>query len=169
MTDMVVRTGTGMFVGVGREEQPIARGLRKAHRAARREALRIVGETWVEQIAPKHFTNAGAAEYKYTPRSGDKFSGKEFTRSYQGRKLKTLGHTRPLEKSGKSKRRVMQSRARVVKDTVRIVINAPALNFRNPFSSINMREEITAVSSADVRLMSDTFEREFGARFSNNQ
>lgn len=157
MQTVVVKTEKGQFIGVIRESQSISRKLQKAHRTAMRSALQKTGEVWVEEIAPKHFTKKGEDEYKYTRRG----------RHYQRRKLKHTGQNLPLVKSGESRRRVLASVPKVVGKSVRIPIKAPALNFRNEFSKINMREEITAVSARDVRLMKRTFEQEFGRLFTN--
>ena len=64
-----------------------------------------LGTYWHSRLREKHFTTAGAKEYKYTPRKGEPGSGWQgnFWGSYTGRKIRAFGHRRPLEHSGESK------------------------------------------------------------------
>lgn len=109
-----------------------------------------MGKHWMVNIRPKHFTHAGAREYGYEPRSGEKKSGKSFKRSYTGRKLRKKGHTRPLEYSGELKRDSGFSRFSHGVGRMRILLpRARKANFRHPKSNIDMRAELTAISRGD--------------------
>jgi hypothetical protein len=124
--------------------------------ACLREAWRQVGEYWHHELAPKHFTTAGGSEYGYLPRAGERGAAgkKGFAKSYTGRKLRKMGHTRPLAWSRESEQAVAQS-TRVVPSPhgVRIEINAPNLEKRHNYSPINMPAEMTAVSQAERTLL----------------
>jgi hypothetical protein len=120
-----------------------------------RDAAAEVALTWHDRYVRKHFTNAGATEYRYTPRAGERGSGKAFRKSYTGKKLLSKGHTRPLVFSGESYVRVLGSRTNITSTArrgeaqARLRMNAPALNFKNPRSSIDMRDELTRVSDPE--------------------
>jgi hypothetical protein len=116
--------------------------------AIKRAGYEKIGLLWHRTMRPKHFTQAGAKEYGYTPRSGEDAArgSKSFRQSYTGRKWRTKGHTFPLMWSGMSRQLSRIRDVRATSKGVRIVIRAPALNFRNPHTKINMREEMTRVS-----------------------
>lgn len=99
----------------------------------------------------KHFTIAGAREYGYKPRKGEGLSGKEFWKSYTGKKKKQKGHQRPLTWSGASETLAKIRDVQSSRDRARLVQHARALNFQNPNSDIDMRDEITAISESEAR------------------
>jgi hypothetical protein len=113
------------------------------------------GRYWDQTFREKHFTSAGATEYGYTPREGERGnpSSKGFRRSYTGRKLRKFGHTRPLEYTGESRRRTRSPRivatAKRGEALVRIKMDSPGLNRRYSGSRINMRQEMTTVSTRE--------------------
>jgi len=121
-----------------------------------REAWRQVGLYWVNTYRPKHFTVAGAKEYGYDPRKGERgnLGPKGFKRSYTGRKLAKWGHTRPLVWSGRSEQATRAARIHATatrnKSGVEIFMNAPTLNLKNPHSQINMRAEMTRISPRET-------------------
>jgi hypothetical protein len=144
-----------------RERGATPRKLRKAHNAAAKEAWPDAGEHWFGEIRPKHFTPEGAREYGYHKRKGENQSGARFDRSYTGRKLKKFGHTNPLEYSGESKRRTEQGRVSATSRGARVVMNAPALNFKHPKSRIVMRAELAAISRGDAEDVGRVFDRSY--------
>ena len=109
---------------------------------------------------PKHFTAAGAEEYKYMARKGDKMprGTKRFNRSYVGRKLKKYGHTRPLEFSGTSKRLTRVRDVRVTSKRGRLIL-PPGFNRKHPKSRIRMRDEITAVPTSEEAVLTRLADR----------
>ena len=129
-----------------------------------RDGFRELGLYWMANFRAKHFTNAGAAEYGYAPRQGDagRLGTHGFKRSYQGRKLRAKGHTRPLTWSGDTEKKTRT--ARVVafstskESRVEIRINAPTLNLKRPGSAINMREEMTRISPAEKTVLQTVLE-----------
>jgi len=120
---------------------------------------------WHTHHRQKHFTNAGAVEYGYLPRSGDRGSRRKFVGSYTQRKLLKFGHTRPLEFSGASRALSANRNVKATSKTARCIISAPALNFRNPKSPIRMREEMTRVSPAERIELVNHFEEYMLERF----
>lgn len=106
-----------------------------------RTALHAMGIHWHSHFLAKHFTFAGGMEYGYTKRTAE----------YEKRKARTKGHRQPLVWSGRSKERATSLReVRATFRKAEIVLHAPALNFRNRHSQVNMIEEIRAVSDAEV-------------------
>ena len=126
-------------------------------------AWRAVGEKWHRDFRPKHFTVEGGKAYGYLPRSGDLRTpgSKAFFRSYQGRKFAKFGHTKPLVWSGTSEQQTATGTSiepRV--DGVRIVMNAPHLEFRNPRSQIDMQDELTRVTAPERAELAEVHNRE---------
>lgn len=117
--------------------------------------------TWYQQNrVGHHFTHAGATEYGYTPRAGQRgrLRGK-FNRSYTGRKLAKHKHTLPLVYSGKSRGRAMTGRVSVTKSqgtkqhTAKISVPAPTLNRKNKDSPIVMSDEMKRISQGEARIL----------------
>lgn len=136
-----------MFGAVLKYEGPTPKIATRKKNEIYKEGFVAALTIWHAKFSDKHFTNAGATEYRYTPRSGERGSKRKFKGSYSARKLKKFGHTRPLEFSGESRRRVRASqKIKATSKGGRCILSAPALNFRNPKSPINMREEVTRVS-----------------------
>lgn len=146
---------------------PIPKGLSKrVFNNVLKRAYAGVMRFWHLNFKKKHFTTAGGTEYGYKPRKGERGNPdrKGFDRSYTGRKLRFKGHTRPLVFSGRSMRSAMASNKVVATSKgARAIVNAPALNFRNPHSNIDMRSEMTTVSAAErsvmIRLFNTSVER----------
>jgi hypothetical protein len=137
---------------------------------------KIIKETWHKQgifwhgkFRQKHFTHAGAKEYGYLPRAGQTGNKrKNFWASYTGRKQKTMGHTLPLVWSGESmnltKIRVIRAKATRTESFCHVVLRSPGFNRKHPDSDINMRDEVTRVSTSEQRTIVDQFFDEIGDR-----
>ena len=100
-----------------------------------------VGVLWQQEMLPKHFTEEGAREYRYQPR----------TPKYMQRKMREKGHQDPLVFSGRSRFLSKIPDIRPTSKGVRIVIRVPALNFRPKPGAPPMRQELTRMSSNDRR------------------
>jgi len=126
-----------------------------------------MGLFWLGMIRPKHFTKAGATEYGYAPRDGERGQGGKygFKKTYTGRKLREKGHTRPLVWSGDSMRKSAQGRVQPTFKRMKVIMNVPTLNF-SPVnrSDMNMRAELTEVSERDFRQMLRVFQRSLDRR-----
>jgi hypothetical protein len=90
----------------------VAQMLPAQFNAASKAAWAAVGWKWFEDFVAKHFTSAGAEEYRagnvagdpaYRARSGEGQSGKAFWRSYNGRKQRQLGQTLAMVFSGQTR------------------------------------------------------------------
>ena len=141
---------------------PFSRGMpKRRYNAIRKEALTAVGNFWHDKFRELHFTKEGARKYGYTPRSGEGKSGKPFWQSYTGKKQKAKGHQRPLVWSGKteelSRRRRFTITSKRDLAILRIKIPAPALNYKNPHSEIDMRKEMTTVTPDEMQAMQQCY------------
>jgi hypothetical protein len=109
-----------------------------------------VGMHWHLKMRPKHFTQAGAAEYGYTPRKPSYEAKKKraaMTANVHGRKAagtwndnsRARGEANPLVWTGESREATRIANVAATKNGVRIIMNAPRLNWKNPNSRINER------------------------------
>lgn len=131
-----------------REQGPTPRGMARHLRRVEKMMWQNLGEFWHKTMRPKHFTHAGAREYGYRPRKGERGNPhpKGFARSYTGRKLKKFGHTLPMVFTGESRSLTGIRDVRATSKGTRVVMRARGLNRRNRHSNINMREEMTRIS-----------------------
>jgi hypothetical protein len=156
-----------------REKGATPRVLMREQNNIAREVATGVGVYWHENFLEKHFTQAGAAEYGYAPRDGDRLrpNAKGFRSSYQGRKLRKYGHTRPLFKTGRSRELLKIPRLRVTSvrgvATLRILLAAPAFNFSKSDWKVDMRKDITAVSRREEDQMTAYAAGDFGRRYAS--
>ena len=100
-------------------------------------------------------------EYGYKPRDGETSSGsRAFFRSYTGKKQKYMHHTLPLVWSGELRDSTKDFRIEATATSngsrVRIVLpSSQKANFKNQFTNINMREELTTVSPKEGEELSE--------------
>ncbi|NLE57412.1 MAG: hypothetical protein GX616_03570 [Planctomycetes bacterium] len=111
-----------------------------------------IGDRWGSEYLPKHFTGE-QKKYDYAPRSGEGagVTGKKFWRSYTGRKKKKYGHTLALVYTGESRRRARAYRVAATRNGAKVTVPAPALNFRNPHTNIDMVSELRQVTPDEQR------------------
>ena len=157
----------------------LSREQKKHFREAVRGALQVVGNTWTRDIAPKHFTHAGAKEYGYQLRTKKYILRKvrEYTwdkkKGLTGRtdKRRAIEPNTPLVYTGNSREAVRETRFTVFRSrdygvqVARGIIDACTLNLKRSAKSPNMRAEVTAISTADTEVLRGVFVREFNARF----
>lgn len=127
-------------------------------------ANRDMGIFWWRMMRPKHFTHAGAREYGYTPRKGERGGGRPFRGSYTAKKLRAFGHTKPLVFSGESKKLAGIRDVRATFKKTRVVIHARALNFRSAGSQVDMPAEMIAISVKDAARLVRVKEKSMMAR-----
>lgn len=152
----------------------VPRGLRRGMGGAIKAAYEATGLLWQQKFLPKHFETVAYKEYGYEPRAGLRPGdpkGKWFWRSYVGRKIRYLGHNRPLVYSGKSRERALAGRVIATKKEGRVTIPAPALNRlpgqkarqagRPVRSQIDMRWEVTRISEREKPPMIRAFDKRF--------
>lgn len=151
------------------ETGPTPKLLRKQLNTIHRETAIDLGSHWHAHYRAKHFTHAGATEYGYQPRAGERGSGRAFRGSYTARKLKLHNHTRPLVWSGRSEAlaAIRDIRATAVKGsaTSRVVIHARALNWRRSEKSPDMRREMTTISKSEAAELTALASRRLQDRF----
>lgn len=127
-----------------------------------------LGSHWHARMREKHFTHAGATEYGYDKRQGERGSqsGLGFRSSYTGRKLRRFGHTLPLVWSGASRTLSQIRNVRTTRDGVKVVMNTPTLNFRKGKlgKGKTMREEMTTVSAREEVELAGVWDRSFQMR-----
>ncbi len=126
-----------------------------------------MGRHWHANFAKKHFTHAGAREYGYYKRKGDNLTvgSKRWKRSYAGQKWRKKGHNLPLVFKGEARR--LSRMANIVANSKGVKVKLTKLNklnFRNPKSRINMRAEMTRVSTAEAEVLTRQGDEEMGRR-----
>lgn len=141
------------------ETGPTPKLLRREANEIHRQTALEMGDHWFHNFRAKHFTTAGASEYGYTPRQGERGNAglKGFRRSYTGRKLRLKGHTRPLVYSGQSENltKIKDVRATATKEEAkgRVVIHAPTFNRKGKGSRCDMRAEIQTISAPETVIL----------------
>lgn len=133
-----------------RERGPTPRKFRKAFTNSAKEAWFETGVYYQANFTDERFTHRHATLAGYAKRSP----------RYEKRKRREQGHTYPLVKSGRT--RMGSRRARIVSTSGRLKISWPnvrALNFRNPTSQINTREEFTKVLPSEQQALAGEFDR----------
>jgi hypothetical protein len=133
-------------------------------RAAARVAMQAVGDRWIKEFLPRHFTQSATARYGYTPRSLSYRRRKRYGASING--VQSIKEDRPLVWSGRSRERAKGARteAKAPSSTrayADVIIDVPALNFRFKGSQINMRDELTRVIPAEAEDLAALFVRIF--------
>lgn len=129
-------------------------------------ALFKVGDYWHRNFMKKHFTKAGAREYGYAPRKGERArAGSKTFRKVAGPAERREGQILPLVHSG-ALRAACQTRQLIVEQTggkIRVLVwlrKARALNLRPTNAKINMREEATTISEGEKRVLTNLLNRE---------
>lgn len=118
-------------------------------------AMNDTGLEWWKEFLPKHFGPHATQRYGYMPRKGSRFAHGNKSRGHRGsyseRKLRAVGHTRPLEYSGEGKRQALSS-PKIYATRNKVVVRLPRkFNLRNPKSQINMADELRAVRPDERR------------------
>lgn len=136
-------------------------GLKKSQlNRAMIRANKIIGKLFRRRFLPSRFTVAGGRRLKYTKRSGAIRLGlpstdKKQRHKYAPRKVRILGHSRPLEASGEGKRIALHGAQTVFATRDKIRIPLPRkYNFRNPKSRISMSTEIRTVTNREAKELS---------------
>lgn len=126
-------------------------GMRKEFLPFVEEALIAVADYWRANFLKKHFTPAGATEYNYAARS----------EKYERYKSRKKSHKNPLVWSGRGKAEAQANRRVTVTINAGVasikVSTARVFNLRNPNSKTHPQKEITTVSLAENRVLSEVF------------
>jgi hypothetical protein len=131
-----------------------------------RAAMQGMGVHWRRRFLPKHFTHAGAREYGYHPRAGEKGSHRKYYGSYTHQKLRKMNHTLPLVYSGEMRRQALfglqKVRAIAHRDgefTVKMRMPNKA-NYKNSHSRIHPIQELRKVSGMEIVALERFLERQ---------
>ena len=154
-----------MFGCVLKYRGPVPKIARRERNKIQKEGFEYALTYWHGKFREKHFTHAGATEYKYLPRSGERGHGRKFKGSYNQQKLRKFGHTRPLEFSGESRQLTRTLKIKATSKSGRCILNARKFNFRNPKSKIDMRDEMTRVSDPERTVLAEEFQDYISGRF----
>jgi hypothetical protein len=139
-----------------------------------------VGWHLFRMFVEKHFTKAGAAEYKsenvagdgpvYGPRSGEGESGRAFWKSYNGRKQKALGHQLAMVFSGRTRDGAKRATIYATSNGVRIALPGcvhlnqykPKPKKHGPHAGeppLNLCGDLLAISRRESEELRDLFEK----------
>lgn len=125
---------------------------RRVWNSLQRDAFANTADQFHQANADARFTPEHAAKAGYTMRRGQGLTPgtKAFKRSYYGIKLRSshgggIGRADPLVWSGRSRARARIPSVTATAKGARIRYSLPALNFKNPNSRVNMREEFNRV------------------------
>lgn len=100
-----------------------------------------VGKFWHEYVLPKHFTEAGAREYGYKPRSA----------KYTKAKVTFLKHNKPLVWSEELLNSTKKANIYATFKRVRVTLpNARKANYRSSPNAPNMADELRRLSKNDI-------------------
>jgi hypothetical protein len=149
-----------------------------------------IGRHLHEKFVQKHFTKTGAAEYRsgnvagdgpvFEPRSGEGESGKEFWKSYTGRKQKSRGHQLPLVYTGETRDGAKRATINATNNGVTVTLpGCVGINRYKPkvkkygknagAAPIDIRRDLLAISrqeSDQIRAMHTALMvRQFGGRW----
>jgi hypothetical protein len=119
--------------------------LRQAFKRVMSAGFQEMGDHFHATNLPRRFTYAGGKMLDYAPRKP----------KYTNRKKRQKGHVDPLVWSGTSKKLATGIRDVRVKSTdketsVKVFFGrARALNFKNKYSSIDMRDEVTRIADRE--------------------
>ncbi|MEM8866449.1 MAG: hypothetical protein AAGF31_12965 [Planctomycetota bacterium] len=115
-----------------------------------KEAWYLTGRRWRQQFLPLKWARGAKQRYNYTPRAGERRGGYPAPKSYTGRKLAFLGHTRALEFSGETRREAL-TRENISATRDKVVVRLPRkFNLRRPGSPVRMNEEIRRVRPEEL-------------------
>jgi len=115
----------------------------------KRTVLEKVGLDWHGRFLPRHFNTSAENKYGYAQR----------TRGYKRRKIKNVGHSRPLVYTGTMEREATKHAVvRTSSNTARVTMRARALNFagkakRKGASYPDMRMELTAITTQEIKAL----------------
>lgn len=149
-----------------RERGPVPRRLRAAYRAARKAAWHEAGTLFHVTMRDNRFTSAHGRKAGYAPRRGESagLTPGEFWRSYTGQKLKKWRHTRPLEWSGETRRRVRACAISTTSKGCRVAYSgASKLNFRPRGGNINMADEFRRLIPDEIQRLAARYDRALDA------
>ncbi len=146
-----------------RDRGTVPRGMQKQFNAASTKAWFDVGVYFHQHLRDKRFTEEHARAVGYTRRKGEAIprGTKAFRKSYTGKKFSAHGHTRPLEFTGETRRAMKTANVDAKTKGVKVkYAGARAFNFRHPKSQIRMTDEFRRLSTEEIQLLADVYDRQ---------
>lgn len=140
------------------------------------EFRRVLAEAWKDcgyhlfsNFVDKHFTKEGAKRYGYQLRAGEDASGKNFWRSYTGRKQKKMHHTLALVYSGRTREGAKRSTIYATSNGVRVAL--PGVVHMNQYKPkpkrigshagdppIDLRNELVTITGTEADVLAKIHE-----------
>lgn len=136
-----------------RERGRTPRRLKKAFNEASKKAWYDTVVYWHLMYRDKRFTEQHGLEARYMKRKGELLprGSKAFRRSYTGKKLAMQKHTRPLEFSGETRRKVKFANiTSTSKGGKASYAGASKFSFKHPKSRIRMQEEFRRITDREA-------------------
>jgi hypothetical protein len=138
-------------------------------RSALKQAWSECGTYLFSRFVDKHFTKEGAAEYAYQPRAGEGTSGKNFWRSYTGRKQKKYHHQLAMVLTGRTREGARRSTIYATSKGVRVALpGCVHLNQYKPRPKrdgpragdppIDLRDELMTISPSEAQTLAKIHE-----------
>jgi hypothetical protein len=132
------------------------------------EFRRVLQAAWSDcgyylfnNFVAKHFSKEGKGEYGYQPRAGEDTTGKDFWRSYTGRKQKKYHHTLAMVLTGRTREGAKRATVYPTSKGVRVALPAcvhlnqykPRAKIRGPHAGdppIDLRDELMTVTGTEA-------------------
>lgn len=154
---------------------PVPRRLVKVSNAAKKSAWMAVAMHFHREMVPQRFTPEFAREAEYGPRKGEYMArgSKQWRRSYFGKKYLSPdaggGPNRadPLVFTGRTKELVVGGFPSVTATSKGAKVRyagANTLNFRQPTSDVNMREEFVTVLDREADELARVWDADYDRR-----
>lgn len=141
-----------------RDRGPTPRGMKKIINQEMKASWFETGVHFHATMSDNRFTHAHATEAGYGRRS----------RNYELKKLKTHGHTYPLEFTGETRRLVRTANITSTSKGGRVAYRgARKFNFRNPKSQINMVEEFSRVTRSEADELTRFYDADLDKRLNS--
>lgn len=152
---------------VVRERGATPRNMKRIFNAAKKGAWHDVALRFHTEYRDRRFTLEHAAEAGYAKRKGELIARdtKAFRQSYTGRKLRMFGHTRPLEFSGDTRRKVRSASISSTSNMGKAAYSgASKFNFKHPKSKIRMGEEFRRITRQEANELGEYFDKQLDRR-----
>jgi hypothetical protein len=144
-----------------RERGATPRNMKRVFNAAKKLAWHDTAVRFHAEYRDRRFTLEHAEEAGYARRKGELIArdSKAFRASYTGKKLRMFGHTRPLEFTGETRRKVRSASISSTSNMGKASYSGAAkFNFRHPRSKIRMGEEFRRITRREAQELGQFFD-----------
>lgn len=146
----------------------VPRRFGKVHTHASRRSWRAAAWNFHEHRRDLRFSAEHGKAAGYSPRKGEQagLSGKDFWRSYTGKKMRIYGHRRPLEFTGETRKAVRTATITFTSKSARVKYpGAAKLNFRHPKSQVRAADEFRRLIPSDASSMAHAYDQTYDREF----